>query len=51
MQVRRVCEIMMSAVDRDRSKVESLAHALIQVGKSTTILGMFRRLTRLGYLH
>jgi hypothetical protein len=27
---RRICEIMMSGVDKDRSKVESLAHALIQ---------------------
>lgn len=30
-RVRRVCEIMMTAVDADRSKVERLAHALIQV--------------------
>ena len=27
---RRICEIMMSGVDKDRSKVESLANALIQ---------------------
>mmetsp|Transcript_8825 Transcript_8825/g.17632 ORF Transcript_8825/g.17632 Transcript_8825/m.17632 type:complete len:557 (+) Transcript_8825:113-1783(+) len=32
-RVRRVCEIMMSGVDRDRSKVEALGGALITIGE------------------
>jgi hypothetical protein len=30
-RVRRVCDIMMSAVDKDRRRVEALAAALMQV--------------------
>lgn len=37
---RKICEIMMSGVDKDRSKVESLAHALIQASTSKTWSGL-----------